>query len=229
LIYQPKEQPGLIHQPREQPGLIPTEKDGHQYLYQPILEDSGPKQRKICGLRTTTFYLSLVLAIVIVAAAVGGGVGGSIAVKNAKTPVSQSQSASSTTTTSTSLATTIWGPVATGLAFSGCPAVNGTTYTSKLYPTRFQLVCGQDIVSNSTSALLLALTSTFGLCMELCATWNTMAITYGKATVTCAGVSFRPDELNGDGNGDPVDCALKSDESVFTVDSGADSAILLGS
>jgi hypothetical protein len=42
------------------------------------------KDRTICGLRPTTFFLLLALILVILAAAVGGGVGGSIALSNAK-------------------------------------------------------------------------------------------------------------------------------------------------
>ena len=41
------------------------------------------EEKKICGLRRTTFILAVVLALVIVAAAVGGGVGGSTAVSRA--------------------------------------------------------------------------------------------------------------------------------------------------
>ena len=47
------------------------------------LEKSTP-ERKIWGLRRSTFFLTVALLAVIVVAAIGGGVGGSIAVKNAK-------------------------------------------------------------------------------------------------------------------------------------------------
>jgi len=219
----------LIYHPKEQPDLIPNETYRHQY-HPPIPEDSRPKERKIWGLRTTTFWLSLALGIVVTAAIVGGGVGGSIAVSNAKTPIAQVQSATSaSSTTSTSLATTAWGPVATGQAFTGCPAANSSIYTSKFNPTRFELVCGLEIPYNSTSDILYALTSTLELCVELCATWNEMATTNGKAAVPCAGVSFRPSQLNGDVNGSPIDCALKSYATGLSEDSGTDSAILRGS
>jgi hypothetical protein len=42
------------------------------------------QQRKLCGLRTTTFFLTLALILVILAAGIGGGVGATSAVNNAK-------------------------------------------------------------------------------------------------------------------------------------------------
>ena len=48
----------------------------------PGLEKPTPKSR-ICGLRRSTFFLTVALLTVIVIAAVGGGVGGAIAAKNA--------------------------------------------------------------------------------------------------------------------------------------------------
>jgi hypothetical protein len=47
-------------------------------------EQDGGRERKLCGLRTTTFFLTLALILVILAAGIGGGVGATSAVKNAK-------------------------------------------------------------------------------------------------------------------------------------------------
>lgn len=41
------------------------------------------QEKKICGVRKTTFILSLLLALAVIGAAVGGGAGGTIAVNNA--------------------------------------------------------------------------------------------------------------------------------------------------
>lgn len=41
-------------------------------------------ERRICGLRRTSFFLFVVLAAVVIAASVGGGVGGSLAVLRMK-------------------------------------------------------------------------------------------------------------------------------------------------
>lgn len=52
-----------------------------QYYYN---SPDGSKERTICGLRTTTFFLTVALILVILAAGIGGGVGGTMAVNNAK-------------------------------------------------------------------------------------------------------------------------------------------------
>ena len=66
--------PATNHDKR--PSISPAEKG--QDLQEP---PASPRDR-ICGLRKTTFWLSLILAIVVIGAAVGGGVGGSLASKN---------------------------------------------------------------------------------------------------------------------------------------------------
>jgi hypothetical protein len=194
---------------------------------------------------------------VIVAAAVGGGVGGSLAVNNAKTQCLQSSacaaqaqsagsvtaSASSTSSTSgatsttssssssasTSVATTAWGPLQTTLPYTGCTANNNTIYTSTLNPSKFQIVCGMDIPFTSTSDLIYAITPTYELCMEMCASWNDQSKSNGNATVPCKGIAFIPTHVNGDGGGNPIDCVLKSYATGLAPNSQyvVDSAILL--
>ncbi len=51
-----------------------------EYYYNP----NDKPARTICGLRATTFFLTVALILVIIVAAVGGGVGGTVAVNNAK-------------------------------------------------------------------------------------------------------------------------------------------------
>jgi hypothetical protein len=190
------------------------------YQYPPTIENSRWSRHTICGLTAATFWLLLALIIVIIAAAVGGGVGGSLAVNNAKTQclqsnacAAQAQSASSATTSatsttssssssstaSTSVTTTAWGPLATSQPYTGCPGNNNTIYTSTLNPSKFQIVCGQDIPFTSTSDLIYAITPTYELCMEMCASWNDQSKSNGNATVHCKGIAFIP-----------IDCVLKS-------------------
>ena len=227
------------------------------YQYPPTTEDSGLRRHKICGLTAATFWLLLALIIVIVAAAVGGGVGGSLAVNNAKmqclqsnASAAQAQSTSSSATSassaissasatstasssssaaSTSAASTAWGPLATQLPYTGCPGNNNTIYTSTLNPSKFQIVCGMDIPFTSTSDLISAVTPTYELCMELCANWNDQGKNNGNATVLCKGIAFIPSHVNGDGQGNPIDCVLKSYATGLIVNSQyiVDSAILL--
>ncbi|KAK1622403.1 hypothetical protein BDP81DRAFT_400366 [Colletotrichum phormii] len=46
--------------------------------------ETPAKERVICGLRTATFVLSVLLAMAVVIATVGGGVGGTLAVRKAR-------------------------------------------------------------------------------------------------------------------------------------------------
>jgi hypothetical protein len=50
----------------------------------PVPAWQQPQEKTICGLRRTTFILSVLLAVAIVAAAVGTGVGAGFAVNNAR-------------------------------------------------------------------------------------------------------------------------------------------------
>jgi hypothetical protein len=127
-----------------------------------------------------TFWLLLALIIVIVAAAVGGGVGGSMAVSNARTQCLATSSAagvaqSTTTTDSPAIITanptatsispeslgfsagktaTAWGPLQTSLPYTGCPANNGSAYTSCFPNSKFELYCSLDTLYTGASDLL---------------------------------------------------------------------------
>ncbi|KAG7045092.1 hypothetical protein JMJ77_0009180 [Colletotrichum scovillei] len=46
--------------------------------------ESPEKERMICGMRTATFVLSVLLVLLVLIAAVGGGVGGTLAVRKAR-------------------------------------------------------------------------------------------------------------------------------------------------
>lgn len=140
-----------------------------------------------------------------------------------------STASSSSSAASTSVATTAWGPLATQLPYTGCPGNNNTIYTSILNPSKFQIVCGMDIPFTGTSDLVSAVTPTYELCMELCASWNDQGKNNGNATVHCKGIAFIPTHVNGDGQGNPIDCVLKSYATGLVVNAqyNVDSAILL--
>lgn len=55
-----------------------------QHESEPNNLESPEKERVICGLRTATFVLSVLLVILVLIAAVGGGVGGTLAVRKAR-------------------------------------------------------------------------------------------------------------------------------------------------
>jgi hypothetical protein len=92
--------PATSHDKR--PSISPAEKG-----QDPQEPPASPRDR-ICGLRKTTFWLSLILAIVVIGAAVGGGVGGSLASKNnhseqvSTSPTAPASLSGSTTATGTS-------------------------------------------------------------------------------------------------------------------------------
>jgi hypothetical protein len=76
-----------VFEPRTHPAE--TYKQDAPYSEQQIGGHYGPehngggRERKLCGLRTTTFFLTLAL-ILVIAAGKGGGVGATSAVNNAK-------------------------------------------------------------------------------------------------------------------------------------------------
>ena len=82
-----------VFHPSANPHLAEPYKQGKLYSDQQIgggqpnryygTEDGG-RERKLCGLRPTTFVLTLALILVILAAGIGGGVGATSAVNNAK-------------------------------------------------------------------------------------------------------------------------------------------------
>ena len=56
-----------------------------QLSHNPYVSDSHSQGRRLCGLRPTTFFLSIALALFIVLAAVAAGVAGSLAAKRGDT------------------------------------------------------------------------------------------------------------------------------------------------
>ena len=90
------------------------------------------------------------------------------------------------------------------------PKEVNTVYTSALNPSKFQIVCGLDIPFTDTSDLIYAITSTYKLCIEMCASWNNQGKNNGNATVPCKGIVYVPSYVNGDQSGDPIVCVLKS-------------------
>jgi hypothetical protein len=76
-----------VFEPRTNPAE--TYKQNAPYSEQQIGGHYGPnhdggRERRLYGLRATTFFLTLALVLVILAAGIGGGVGATSAVNNAK-------------------------------------------------------------------------------------------------------------------------------------------------
>ncbi len=86
-----------------------------------------------------------------------------------------------------------------------------------------------DIPFTVTSNLVSAVTPTYQLSMELCASWNDSGKSNGNATVQCKGIAFIPSHINSDGGGNPIECVLKSYATGLIVNPSynVDSAILL--
>lgn len=144
---------------------------------------------------------------------------------------SSTSSASSSSTSMVGMAgTTAWGPLQTAFPYTGCPDINGTTYTTVIDSTaKFNIVCGLDIPNTGSSDLLNTITPTFELCMETCASWNAQGRVNGGANKSCAGVAFIPSHVNGDGGGKPIECVLKNYAVNLFVNPGylVDSAVLI--
>lgn len=89
LVCSPGDGPGELEVVREvnMPYFVASSSSSMEYGKSsplPVLGSETGNERRICGLRRSTFFLSVVLVLVIVAAAIGGGVGGSIAVERAR-------------------------------------------------------------------------------------------------------------------------------------------------
>ncbi|KAF8867385.1 hypothetical protein BDZ45DRAFT_734650 [Acephala macrosclerotiorum] len=155
------------------------------------------KEKTICGLRTTTFFLVLALILVILAAGIGGGVGGTMAVNNAKNSNKSSSNATMTiTTTITALsASTTSGTAAssssssssasdtatarvtvptTGTIALSCPSLNNANLAVTLTNTStFAVTCGRDFVSAGGDLDILAITVySIDDCAKACASYN---------------------------------------------------------
>lgn len=105
--------------------------------------------------------------------------------------------------------TTACGSLQTSLPYTGCPANNGSAYTSYFPNSKFELYCGLDILYAGTSGLLYVITPTFELCTEACASFNDNGRKNAGATMTCGGVAFIPSHVNGDIQGLSADCIPK--------------------
>lgn len=139
-----------------------------------------PSQRRICGLRLPTFWLSLALMfVVILAAAVGGGVGGTIGRESRpSSSVTGSRSASGTNTAARSDAHTITRTVTSQIAaattrIAPCPEVNMLNYTSNSTGLTYTQVCNIDISPNeSRQNLVNGVFDNFDACIAMCDSYN---------------------------------------------------------
>ncbi|KAI9852958.1 MAG: hypothetical protein M1824_001656 [Vezdaea acicularis] len=154
------------------------------------------QDRRICGLRPATFWLSLALAaVIIIAAAVGGGVGGTRHTSQSSSlpsPLTSSLPSPGASTTSapvpSSTATTNLTAPTQGLAALDCPNINGRTYTKVAGGNEysFQISCGVDYPGRGSwvDIIPIAAYSVYS-CMDACAGYNTY---YGSRN--CIGIEF---------------------------------------
>ena len=136
-------------------------------------------ERKILGLRRTTFWLTVALVLVIVlAVAVGGGVGGTMCTNNhVESDTSKADSAGSTKTTTVtttkSRTSTVTQQVATATPSSQCPRENFQNYTSPYTDLRYTKVCGVDLdLSSPKQNLINGVVQDFDTCIGLCDSYN---------------------------------------------------------
>ncbi|KAI0444083.1 hypothetical protein F4803DRAFT_278786 [Xylaria telfairii] len=151
----------------------------------PLLEQAPifptlARERTICGIKRTTFFLFVALAVVIIAAAVGGGVGGSLAVQNAKIACSSNNASEvpvvTTTVTAaaaaTGSATSTTEPlvVPTGVVKLDCPGLT-TDKTIFLGSDSwvFTTACGIDYNGSDFAAVI---AYSFDDCLQACAAHN---------------------------------------------------------
>ncbi|CZR61210.1 uncharacterized protein PAC_11106 [Phialocephala subalpina] len=189
-------------------GLPAPSYDG-SYGYQ----DQGQapvKEKSICGLRTTTFFLVLALILVILAAGIGGGVGGTMAVNNAK---NSAKASNSTITTITTTITAIAASTTSGSASStsssaaasstarvtvptngtialSCPSLNNANLAVSLTTTStFTVTCGRDFVAINHVTDILAITVySIDDCAKACASYNR-----NLGSVGCVAATFNAD------------------------------------
>ena len=181
-----------------QPGLEPS-RDGEQRhnnafggsLYSGSNEDEkalryrGTQEAEstICGLRKTTFWLTLALALVIIlAAAIGGGVGGSMSANNSgasrgDSSGSSAQAATNSNPTANHTTITVTQQVATATPSSQCPDANLQNYTSDnpFYGSglTYTKVCGVDLDSSVSKVNLARGTfQGFDACIAMCDSIN---------------------------------------------------------
>ncbi|KAH0437487.1 hypothetical protein CcaCcLH18_03838 [Colletotrichum camelliae] len=145
-----------------------------------------PTERRICGLRRTSFFLFVVLAAVIIAASVGGGVGGSLAVLRMKEQTQAegqaSAAAKATATDSPVASSTMTSVPATGTITPTTDSTHTTANAASISIPTAGLVTTGDLQIN---------------CPNL--TGRTMSVTVGGAK------SNYDTECNVDYTGDNVD------------------------
>ncbi|KAI0521430.1 hypothetical protein F5B22DRAFT_596797 [Xylaria bambusicola] len=182
-----------------QPGLElrtePTKPWAPAPYYSPPVQEPT-----VCGVRRTTFLLSVALAVVIIVAAVGGGVGGSIAVNNAKSAcnshVAPDSNVAAATTTVTATVTATGSPssttgiivVPTGMVKLDCPGGldNDMAITLGDKSWTFKPTCDVDYSGGDFGAVI---AYSFHDCLQACAAHNSFS---GKDE--CTAITYRTDQ-----------------------------------
>lgn len=186
--YTPSSGPHSGFSPNPHSALSPGQQAPTPQYAPPI---SSP-EKKILGLRRTTFILVLLLLLVIIGGGVGGGVGGSMAVNSAydrglKDGSSGTGSTSGSSPTPTGL---VAPPPTTGSLELDCPNLNDTT--QQVSPdnkiARFRTTCGVNYSSAQGSTDITVLPAySYRDCMLACAAFNNR----GKVPdLSCVAVQF---------------------------------------
>lgn len=181
----------------------------------------APLDRRVCGLRRTTFAILVAAAVVIIAAAaLGGGLGGGLSRNKTATASSQlaltfstsssltSEPVSSTSTTSASASTassdsnlivtaevgTVSGTPVT--LYRDCPSSNDSLYSVQYSSTtyEFRKLCNTVFVVSSSvqnANWVNQPTSSLNDCINLCTGWNENNVTKGNADKVCSAVCWR--------------------------------------
>ncbi|GAP86266.1 hypothetical protein SAMD00023353_1801490 [Rosellinia necatrix] len=167
-------------------------------------------ERTICGMRRTSFFLSVALLVVILAAAVGGGVGGSLAVQNAKStcaskdadtagltvvtttvtaPAAGATSPATSASTSASASATEPLVVPTGIVKLECPGLTddiAISLGSKSWV--FTPACNIDYSGSDFGAVIVY---SFHDCLQACAAHN-----HFSGEDECIAVTFKADQIH---------------------------------
>ncbi|KAK4499889.1 hypothetical protein PRZ48_008075 [Zasmidium cellare] len=149
--------------------------------------------RRIAGLPVWAFWLILgALGLVVIGASVGGAVGGSAAMKSHDSSSASNPSSTAANPTSSASSST---PSASGIAITGCPGSNGTTYTPAGYtgptnPGTYTQVCGGDNSKpqwvQSYGQLMSAFVPSLKDCIDLCSYWNLLRAANDSTPCTVA-------------------------------------------
>ncbi|KAK8065898.1 hypothetical protein PG997_012645 [Apiospora hydei] len=176
------------------------------------LHDDRP--RSVCGIKRSTFILSLVLSFIVIGAAVGGAAGGSLAVQPPVFPLKTDFEAlvllvrrasacpSNSLETSGGSATSSYLSIPTsGVSVAlDCQKLNGNTQAVVIGDeTRlFKLTCGQDYHSRQSQDLMGLTSYTMESCLHACVAYN-LARNSSEcvAAVFIADVSYATDKYGG--------------------------------